>query len=221
MMGKDSRIPARVRALARVSGALATGDPERVQQALSDAVRLAPGAEVEEVLVQSHLFLGFPAALNGLAAWRRISQRPAPAPRVDDPATRETRGDEVCRRVYGEQYRALRENIAGLHPDLDRWMVEEGYGKVLGRPGLSLVVRELCIAALLAVQGTPVQLYSHLRGALRTGASADEVEAVLSAVEPLAGPPAREAMWTTWQRVRGRAAGGEGGRRDGSTNGED
>jgi hypothetical protein len=50
-------------------------------------------------------------------------------------------------------------------------MIVEGYGKVLGRPGLDAGdVRELCIVALLAVAGRAAQLYSHLRGALNAGA---------------------------------------------------
>ena len=85
----------------------------------------------------------------------------------------------MCRRVYGTQYDGLRGNIAALHPDLDRWMVDEGYGRVLGRPGLPLVERELCIVGILTVLGTSRQLYAHLRGALRVGASPEEVAAAV------------------------------------------
>ena len=49
-------------------------------------------------------------------------------------------------------------------------MLAEGYGKVLGRPGLALEVRELCIVAILAGQDAAPQLYAHLRGALNVGA---------------------------------------------------
>jgi 4-carboxymuconolactone decarboxylase len=52
----------------------------------------------------------------------------------DDAALWRARGQEVCRAVYGGQYPRLRENVRDLHPDMERWMVEEGYGKVLGRP---------------------------------------------------------------------------------------
>jgi 4-carboxymuconolactone decarboxylase len=65
-------------------------------------------------------------------------------------------------------------------------MVEDGYGRVLGRPGLDLAVRELCIVGLLCPQDAPRQLYSHLRGALNTGASVEDVtEAVALAAEGL------------------------------------
>jgi alkylhydroperoxidase/carboxymuconolactone decarboxylase family protein YurZ len=80
-----------------------------------------------------------------------------------------------CAEVYGSNYEKLRRNVESLHPDLDRWMVEGGYGRVIGRPGLDLATRELCIAALLVVWGAPRQLHSHLRGALNAGASTDEL----------------------------------------------
>ena len=53
--------------------------------------------------------------------------------------------------VYGPMYEKLRVNMRALHPALDAWMIVEGYGKVLGRPGLDLPRRELCIVA--AVRG--------------------------------------------------------------------
>jgi 4-carboxymuconolactone decarboxylase len=92
-------------------------------------------------------------------------------------------------------------------------MVVEGYGKVLGRPGLELRVRELCIAALLAVLGATRQLHSHLRGALNAGASCEEVEHALALALPYAQPDARLRAEETWRAVRERwaAAGRAGG----------
>jgi len=55
---------------------------------------------------------------------------------------------------------------------------------VIGRPGLDLKRRELATVAAIAVLGTAQQLHSHLRGALNTGASVEQVEAVLELVGP-------------------------------------
>lgn len=197
-------LPPGLEALVRVSGAVATGDRLRQRAALEAALEVADPATVEEVLVQSHLFVGFPGALNTLGLWRRLSGRPPPPARHDEPSSRKDRGREVCSRVYGDQYPALRRNIARLHPDMDRWMVEEGYGKVLGRSGLGLRDRELCIVALLAVGGVPVQLYSHLRGALQVGASESMVTATLEALRDLMDPEEWSRAQQVWTRVRAR-----------------
>ena len=106
--------------------------------------------------------------------------------------------------MYGGQYERLRRNVRDLHPDLERWMVVEGYGKVLGRPGLDLATRELCIAALLAVLNTPRQLYSHLRGALNAGASPEEVEETLKLVFQEVPELERWDVQQIWDRVKTR-----------------
>ncbi len=62
-------------------------------------------------------------------------------------------------------------------------MVEIGYGRILSRPGLTLRERELCVIAVLAGQNVAPQLSSHLRGAMRAGATAEAVRhAVLLAM---------------------------------------
>ena len=114
------------------------------------------------------------------------------------------RGEAVCALVYGGQYERLRANVRSLHPDMEHWMVEEGYGKVLGRPGLSLLERELCIVALLAVLDVPRQLYSHLRGALNLGGSEEAVDGALEVGLQYAEPAARQRARETWVALRSR-----------------
>ena len=81
------------------------------------------------------------------------------------------RGEETCALVYGDNYRKLRDNVRELHPALDLWMITEGYGRTMARPGLDLLRRELCVVAQTAVLEAPRQLHSHLRGSLNAGAT--------------------------------------------------
>lgn len=195
------------RALIRLSGALAASDRNILRLEMERARDAAPRSEVEEVILQSYLFLGFPVALNAFSLWRRVSGQPAAEVAESDEDEWDAwteRGERVLGAVYGGQYEALRSNIRELHPDMERWMVAEGYGKVLGRPGLGLRTRELCIAALLAVLGAPKQLYSHLRGALNVGADPEEVREALKEVEEMleaGGAELRTSAWKTWDRV--------------------
>src|SRR5207237_1187388 len=81
--------------------------------------------------------------------------------------------------VSGRAYPKLLLNLRALHPALEDLVLVDACGKVIGRPGLDLKRRELATVAAIAVLGTAQQLHSHLRGALNTGASVEQVEAVL------------------------------------------
>jgi 4-carboxymuconolactone decarboxylase len=82
-------------------------------------------------------------------------------------------------------YEKLRANVAALHPAIDAWMIMEGYGKVLSRPGLDLGRRELCIVAACVASGQDRQLHSHLHGAVNVGVGQRVVEQTLTALEDL------------------------------------
>lgn len=198
--------PAR-RARVRVAAALATRDGRRVAEALREAAAVLPAAEVDEVLLQSHLFIGYPETLRAFALWRRWRPADPPATETLTDGEAAERGAAVCAQVYGTTVARLRAEVAALHPDLERWMVTIGYGRVLGRPGLPLVERELCVAALLAAWGAPAQLYAHLRGAVRSGASPREVEEVLCAIDDLLAPETRAEAWGVWERLSARWSG--------------
>ena len=203
-----SRLDPATEALVRVSAAIAAGARERIERALEAARAHVDTRAVEEAILQSYLFLGYPAALNTFALWRHVSGEPASEPLDEDPASWPRRGEAVCRAVYAGQYDRLRGTVRALHRDMERWMVEEGYGKVLGRPGLALDLRELCVVAILAGIDAPRQLYSHLRGAIQVGADDSRVDAVLDVALEEAPPHVVRRSREVWQAVRVRRAAG-------------
>ena len=92
-------------------------------------------------------------------------------------------GEATCARVYGKHFDKLRHNITQLHPELDDWMIVEGYGKVLSRPGLDLGRRELCTVAACVATGQDRQLHSHLHGARNVGVPDDVIALALDALD--------------------------------------
>ncbi len=167
----------------------------------------AAGVSVEwldELVLASVLFVGFPRALVAAGALRAVAPEPSPVLDAADYAAWpewRRRGEAACRAIYGGNYDALRANVRGLHPALDAWVVMDGYGRTLSRPGLDLKRRELCAIAMLVPQGVPRQLHSHLRGALNAGASPAEVECALTVATRAGTVPAprAEAAWALWR----------------------
>lgn len=200
-------LSAELAALVSLSAALAVDEPADLRSTLVQASRVASFRKVEEVLLQAYLFLGFPTVLNAFAVWREISVRtgaaaPGSVLEPDDLADWTRSGEHLGRRIYGEAYEKLRRNIRRLHPDLDHWMVMEGYGKVLSRPGLDTGHRELCIVSLLAAADKLPQLHSHLRGALNVGVPSEAVEAALGlGLSRLGAKRHRDEAEMLWVRV--------------------
>jgi 4-carboxymuconolactone decarboxylase len=174
------------RGLVQIAAAIAGSDEGTTREVMEAARGKVDPQKVDEVILQSYLFAGFPRTLNAARAWRAISGVNAPESDRDAELRNDSdwvaRGERTCSIVYGESYEMLRENIRDLHPALDSWMITDGYGKVLSRPGLDLKTRELCIVAACAASGQQRQLHSHLHGALNAGASQAEVDAVLESL---------------------------------------
>jgi 4-carboxymuconolactone decarboxylase len=185
-MDQDILFTDSMRALVRIAAAVAGAPIAFTRRVLGDAAGTVASEAVEEVILQSYLFAGFPRALNAMRAWRDISGEHAPssdtATRAETTAKLRQRGEQTCATVYGSKYDALRHAVASLHPALDDWMLADGYGKVLSRPGLTLAQRELCIVAACAASEQTPQLKSHLRGARNCGATIDDLAQTLAAL---------------------------------------
>lgn len=199
------------RLLIRLAAASCAGSEAEVRSAMAAAHAAdADPTQVEEVILQSYLFAGFPRGLNAAREWRRISGRVAPLedadPQFPSLEAWRARGEATCEVVYGPFYGKLRQNIRALHPALDSWMIVEGYGKVLSRPGLDLGRRELCVVAACAAQRQDRQLHSHLHGALHAGASAQDVEETLATIADFLGDDDVQRYNLLWARVRAMAA---------------
>src|SRR6266568_3205961 len=202
-------------ALVRVAAAIAEGKIAELKARLA-ATRDAgvPPLWIDELLLQSMLVVGYPLALVAFTVWREVS---GPLPDQgghdaeqlahEDWESWAERGAAVCRAVYGRAYHKLLVNLRGLHPALEDLVLVDAYGKVIGRPGLDLKRRELCTVAAIAVLGTAQQLHSHLRGALNTGATVTEIEAVLGVIDGDLDPEHRTRAREQWEDVKGRKLG--------------
>ncbi len=194
------------RELVRTAAVLTVGDEPGIRAALYAALHAVRAAWVEELILQTYLFAGFPRALNAAREWRKVSGLVAPSDdnEVGQRESRSARGEQTCAIVYGPFYERLRVNIRELHPALDEWMIEEGYGKVLGRPQLDLARRELCIVVSCAVARQDRQLHSHLHGALHAGAHPDAVTQSLASIADLLTADDVRRYDGLWARVQGK-----------------
>jgi 4-carboxymuconolactone decarboxylase len=195
-------------ALVRIAVATATGDEAKLRDRMI-AARTAgvPPLWVEELLLQSFLNVGYPLALVAFGVWRSVA---GPVQQGGEPIAHPEwerwtkRGVEACSEVYGRTYHKLMINLRALHPAIEPLVVVDAYGKILGRRELDSKRRELCTLAAIAMQNAPRQLHAHLRGALNTGSTRDDVDEVLAMVEDDLSKERALKLWEMWADVRER-----------------
>jgi 4-carboxymuconolactone decarboxylase len=101
------------------------------------------------------------------------------------------KGIEHLEKNNPENYKKLKENLEDIAPDLVRYVAEFAYGDIYTRPGLEAKTREIAtIAALTALGNAPLQLQSHIEGALNAGCSREEIVEVIIQMAVYAGFPA-------------------------------
>jgi len=145
-----------------------------------------------EIILQSYLFLGFPRMLTAAEYFNRVLPGDNPASgngqiTPDEAARWYREGSELCQKIYAHNYELLKNRVENLAPEIFRWMIIEGYGKVLSRPRLDMPTRELSIIAFLMMENREKQLFSHIRGAVNVGVDKSLLKLVVEDIGRAAG----------------------------------
>jgi alkylhydroperoxidase/carboxymuconolactone decarboxylase family protein YurZ len=159
-----------------ISAAIAAGDHHSLKTLFPMAIQDKVSSQtIREIILQSHLFLGYPAMIEAariFAPFHSVKSNAAktPAAYTSAEVTRWHReGSGKIRRLYGSQFGQLVSYINSFSPQILTWMVNDGYGRVLSRPGATFRLRELSTVATLTVTGYENQLLAHIRGTVNIG----------------------------------------------------
>lgn len=172
----------------KIAACIATDNFIRLNDLLkySSAQNVKPEM-IYETILQSYLFCGFPACIESLKLFKKqFPEFYKEASGITQKQIKKS-GEKNCRLIYTSNYKKLMQNMKDLSPDLKDWMINEGYGKVLGRPGLTLRERELINISILACHYYKVQLHSHLKGCINLKVPQNEILKVLSEIRKFSG----------------------------------
>jgi len=174
------------RRLVRLSSAIALGRWGELRDLRRSAPPGEPDRRWREVLLQAHLFAGFPRTVEAASVLAEVGGLGAPgADELEEVEPEPAEGRALFERIYAGQASPVRATLERAHPLLARWIAEHAYARVLARAGLAPDRRELCAVAALAAQEQDRQLAAHARGAVRLGAAREEVAEVLEAIADL------------------------------------
>jgi 4-carboxymuconolactone decarboxylase len=175
--------------LAQLFAAAVLGEWDTVRALRRAAPAGEPDRAWRETVLQVHVFAGFPRGVEtyGVLAEEGGLGELGPDERLAEPE-HFARADALFERIYADHAPRVRTLLHDAHPDFARWILGHAYGRVLTRPGLSAAQRELLAVVALAALGQERQLASHLRGAVRCGATPADLSATLESVRTIIGP---------------------------------
>lgn len=169
-----------------LSAAIADGNNSSTETVMKSAIESGISfKQVDEVILQSHLFLGFPAMIEAARILADVRGKKNASIHLPGQYSNiqckkwNQNGIKKMRRIYGPSFDSLVSYINSFSPQILGWMVNDGYGRVLSRPGISFDQRELCIVAILTVTGYQNQLRAHLRGAINVGLEIELIATVI------------------------------------------
>lgn len=109
-------------------------------------------------------------------------------------------GREVFVRMWGEEaISRFESNIDTISPDLLRFIMEFAAGELWTRGGIDPKTRSLITLAILGTLGRSKQLGEHVEGALKNGATEEEIVETLLHLSGYAGFP---AAWDSLEVAR-------------------
>ncbi|CAG8975640.1 hypothetical protein HYALB_00008399 [Hymenoscyphus albidus] len=113
------------------------------------------------------------------------------------------RGIEMRRKVVGEDYVAasLETNSGDFTRPLVQFATESAWGTIWTRPGLELKTRSLLNLVMLTALGKWIELGTHVRGAVRNGATEVEIREALLQASAYCGLPAGMEAFRVADRV--------------------
>lgn len=114
----------------------------------------------------------------------------------------------VRKAIWGDNFEAIEASLSEVDADLYAYIRDFAYEEVLARPGLDLKTRELLAITSLIGLGGPRELATHFQGALRSGASEQEIrETIIQSALFVGFPNALGAMKMFQAMLRKNAAG--------------
>lgn len=192
-----------------LSAAIAGRDEDAMRLIMKKAMdEKIPARVIDEIILQSHLFLGFPAMIEASRLFAEHSPVRRRSYRLPEPYSEEEcqswnkNGLDKIKRIYGSAFERLTSYINSFSPQILTWMINDGYGQVLSRPGASFHLRELSVVTILTVTSYQNQLQAHIRGALNFGIDPALIATAIGNCKYFCSPQKIETALRILSRIR-------------------
>lgn len=194
-----------LRALALFHGAAVAGLGETIGWLAERARRHGESWErLEEAALQVVAYGGFPRAIDALGRVAALRGEVGPQGSARETRAEDQRmqdGRRVWDTIYDRNAEQVLASLEACSPGFSGWVLDSAYGRILSRGVLGLDERELLAISALGLAALPAPLGSHIRGALRSGSTAEAIRDILHLSCLLADPRSRAAIEQALDRL--------------------
>ncbi|HYE76750.1 MAG TPA: hypothetical protein VEI97_02080 [bacterium] len=180
-------------ALARIAAAATLDDQIALAAALQVAIDLGfPHEAGYETLLQLVPYVGYPRVVHAMVTMHANfptyfslrGERPSEPWAAHAVGTWPMRGEQIFIQLWGPEAWGRR-NLSDLSPELGEWFIADTFGRIFGRPGLTLLEREVVVLGTLLAQGSFRELANHRRAIHHLGGPEELIDAVVEGVGDL------------------------------------
>jgi 4-carboxymuconolactone decarboxylase len=181
------------------------------QDALARELRAAEAGGLSwdtcyEAILQLVAYTGYPRTLNAMATYRAVSGV-AVSQHLTEPWSdfALTEWPKRGAAIFGQLWpgHELADSVRPLSVELAEWVVNDDFGRIFGRPGLTLLEREALVVGSLVAQRTTPQLRSHRLAFLAVGGDDATLDALIANLADLLPEAAIADAVATLTRLRG------------------
>lgn len=195
----ESPNPTVLAALAQIGAAGVAAKYDTVEQLFAKGKEVGLSElQMYEAVLNLVPYTGYPRTLNTMNRFQKVyphylqNRSGGNEPQPTEPWRQYAAGTWVERSanirqqlgVGGPDAEALTKQLAQLSPELAEWAAYDAFGRIFGRPGLSLLERESVVMGALIAQGAP-QIAVHYKALLRVGGDDALVETFFTKVSTI------------------------------------
>lgn len=182
--------------LAKISAAGASGQLDKAEQLFKQGKEAGLSeTQMYEAVLNLVPYIGYPRTLNTMGRFQKVypnyvkERAGGKEPQSTEPWSQYAAGPWVERSdnirqqlgVGGPGAEELVNQLSSLSPELADWARYDAFGRIFGRPGLSLLERESVVMGALVAQGVP-QFIVHHKALLRVGGTTALVDEIFKEV---------------------------------------
>lgn len=193
---EQSNLSEKEKNIAAIGALTSKGDLAELHKALNKALddKMTIN-EINEILIQSYAYCGFPRSLNAISTFINVTKERAAKGKKDDqgvkPKILESSkdkgkiGDDKRTQLAGAKTKASWQAFA---PGIEQYLKEHLFGDIFYRGVLSDRERELATVSFLSVlKGVDAQLQAHINMAKNTGLTQSQIDEALLIARTAAG----------------------------------